>query len=407
VRVTGRPRGWFRHDALVPTSTWRPEHVRALGPAAGADRSTAVIPARDVRPLVPGLDFWDLWPVREPGGAVAALCGRPVWCGLSAPATGDPGDRHGLARIRLLLGDASSSGTWEDGGPLFGAGESAGSREWAGSTTYDLGLGRLFAYYTAAGVRGEGEPTFVQRIMGTSAPVGCDGGAPRLGPWAPHLELVVADGTRYQPAAEEHGRPGFIKAFRDPFRFDDPATGLSSLLFTGSLAGARAPGFNGLVGIATARGQDEHGGPGDWELGDPLVTADEVNNEMERPHVVRHGGRYYLFVSTQARTFAAGVGGPTGLYGFVADALTGPYEPLNGSGLVLRNPPAEPFQAYSWLVLDDLSVSSFVDSYALGGRHPDEVAADGPAASRAHFGGTLAPPLRLAVDGTTAELAPA
>ena len=31
--------------------------------------------------------------------------------------------------------------------------------------------------------------------------------------------------------------------------------------------------------------------------------------------------------------------GPTGLYGFVAPRLIGPYEPLNDSGLVLRNPP--------------------------------------------------------------------
>ena len=376
-----------------------------MDPAADALRSTPLIAAGSVRALVPGRDFWDLWPVREPAGAVAHLCGRTVWCGLSAPATGDPGDRHGVARIRLLLAASDGSGGWEDGGPLFGDGDSAGSREWAGSTTYDPGLGRLFAYYTAAGVRGEPEPTFRQRVMGTSAPVRCDGGGvPVFGPWEPHRELFTADGSRYQPAAQEHGVPGFIKAFRDPFRFDDPVTGLSSLLFTGSLAGARDPDFNGLVGVATARGRDDAGGPGEWDLLDPLVTADGVNNEMERPHVVLHDGRYYLFVSTQARTFADGVAGPTGLYGFVADALLGPYEPLNGSGLVLRNPPSEPFQAYSWLVLQDLSVSSFVDAYALGGRPPDELAADGAAAGRAHFGGTLAPPLRLVLDGATAAL---
>ena len=394
-----------RHDARMPTSTWRAEHLATLDAGHSGAAGTTVIDPTAVRPLVPGLDFWDLWPVRAPGGDVASLCGRPVWCGLSAPATGDPAERHGRARIRLLLGDGDGVLSWTDGGALFGDGESAGSREWAGSATYDPDLGRLFVYYTAAGVRGEGEPTFRQRLMGTSAPVRCEGGVPVLGSWSAHRELVVADATRYQPAAEEHGVPGFIKAFRDPFRFDDPATGRSSLLFTGSLAGARDPAFNGVVGIATARGRDDDGGPGDWELLDPLVTADGVNNELERAHVVVHDDRYYLFFSTQARTFAPGVSGPTGLYGFVGDALPGPYRPLNGSGLVLRNPPAEPFQAYSWLVLDDLSVSSFVDAYALGGRHPDELAADGPSAVRAHFGGTFAPALHLRLDGATATLA--
>jgi levansucrase len=393
----------------MSTTTWRPQDLALLDAEHGA---TAVIEPRDVRPLVPGLDFWDLWPVRAPGGEVASPCGREVWCGLSAPATGDPGERHGVARIRLLLASHDEGvRTWTDGGPLFGTGESAGSREWAGSATYDPATGRLSAYYTAAGVRGEAEPTFRQRLMGTSAPVRCDGGVPVLGPWSAHRELVVADASRYQPAAEEHGVPGFIKAFRDPFRFDDPATGLSSLLFTGSLAAARDRDFNGVVGIATARGRDDDddggGGPGDWELLDPLLTADGVNNELERPHVVVHQGRYHLFFSTQARTFAPGVLGPTGLYGFVGDALLGPYQPLNGSGLVLRNPPAEPFQAYSWLVLGDLSVSAFVDAYALGGRHPDELVAQGEAAVRAHFGGTFAPPLRLRLDGATATVAPA
>ncbi len=389
----------------MPTSTWRIEDVAILdgGEALTPDRVAPLITADQVRPLVPGLDFWDLWPVREPSGSVATLCGRTVWCGLSAPREGDPGERHGLARIRLLL---QAGDGWQDGGRLFGDGESAGSREWAGSVTYDPALERVFACYTAAGVRGEAELTFRQRVMGTSAPVRCVEGRPAVGPWQPHRELFAADGTRYQAAAEEHGVPGFIKAFRDPFRFDDPADSRSYLLFTGSLAGARDPGFNGLVGVARARGRDDDGGPGDWELLDPLVTADGVNNEMERPHVVVHGGRYHLFVSTQARTFAPGVVGPTGLYGFVADSLLGPYEPLNGSGLVLRNPPAEPFQAYSWLVLGDLSVSSFVDSYDLRGVHPDELERQGPEPLRAHFGGTLAPPLRLTLDGTRAHLAP-
>jgi levansucrase len=222
--------------------------------------------------------------------------------------------------------------------------------------------------------------------------------------WSGHREPVGADGVVYQPADEATGEPGFIKAFRDPFRYDDPATGLSHLLFTASLAGAEHPDHNGAVGLAVASTADEVG-PDGWRLLDPLVTADGVTNELERPHVVRRDGAYYLFVSTQQRTFHPDVHGPTGLYGFVAPSLTGPYQPVNGSGLVLRNPPAEPFQAYSWLVLDDLSVTGFVDAYDLRGRSPEELAADGVDAVRAHFGGTMAPRLRLVVDGPRVGLA--
>ena len=116
-------------------------------------------------------------------------------------------------------------------------------------------------------------------------------------------------------------------------------------------------------------------------------------------------GRYYLFFSTQQRTFHPDVSAPTGLYGFVGRTVLGPYEPLNGSGLVLRNPPEEPFQAYSWLVLNDLRTVAFVDSYGLHGRHPDELEAEGEASVRRHFGGTMTPVMQLGVDGDRAWIA--
>jgi levansucrase len=386
----------------MTTSTWTAEHLRRLD--AGHDTARhviATISAADVVPLLPGVDFWDLWPVRALDGSAASVCGETIWAGLSAPATGDPGERHDQARIRLV---AVAGNRWQDRGPLFADGTSAGSREWAGSLTYDQQAERLHAYYTAAGTKAEPRRTFRQRIMGASARVECRDSHFALTGWTAHRELISADGLRYQPADQTDGRPGFIKAFRDPFRFDDPATGDAFLLFTGSLAGAHSPDFNGLIGIAAASGTGPDGGPQGWELLDPLLTADGTNNELERPHVVHHGGSYYLFFSTQARTFEPTVHAPTGLYGFVGPSLLGPYEPLNGSGLVLRNPADEPFQAYSWLVLPDGSVSAFVDSFGLGGRHPDDLEREGPASVRAHFGGTLAPAAQLELDGDRAVL---
>jgi levansucrase len=262
------------------------------------------------------------------------------------------------------------------------------------------GTGGLLAFYTAAGRRGEPTPTFRQRIMVATAVVRCAAGRPEISGWSEHREAVAADGVRYMRAVQAIGKPGFIKAFRDPFLFNDPASGQAYLLFTGSLQDATTD-FNGCIGIGRARSADS----GDWELLDPLVTADGVNNELERPHVVVVDGRFYLFFSTQQYTFHPGVLGPTGLYGLVGPGVLGPYRPLNGSGLVLRNPPEEPFQTYSWLVLNDLRTVAFVDRFGLRGRHPDDLEAEGEASVRRQFGGTMTPVLRLGVDGDRAWIA--
>jgi levansucrase len=85
----------------------------------------------------------------------------------------------------------------------------------------------------------------------------------------------------------------------------------------------------------------------------------------------------------------------------VAPALMGPYEPLNGTGLVAANPPEAPCQAYSWWVTSDLEVAGFVDLTGLDGQPP----VDDPAWRRAHFGGMPAPRFRLVLDGNRARVA--
>jgi levansucrase len=202
----------------------------------------------DSRParMLPGVDFWDLWPVREPDGAVARVWGFEVWAGLSAPAEGHPGARHDKARIRLV---ARGPDGWTDLGPLIPEGASLGSREWAGSLRLDPDFDRLDAYYTAANRRGETAPTFRQPIMGASALLQCAGGRPEIIGWSEHRELITADGVRYLPPAEATGRPGFIKAFRDPFAFRDPGSKQWYLLFTASMASSTTD-FNGCVGLA-------------------------------------------------------------------------------------------------------------------------------------------------------------
>jgi levansucrase len=94
---------------------------------------------------------------------------------------------------------------------------------------------------------------------------------------------------------------------------------------------------------------------------------------------------------------------PTGLYGFCAPTLHGPYEPLNGSGLVVANPREQPDQAYAWLVLPDLRVVSFANYLTTTGEDLRHADAD---TARAWFAGTAAPVLELALAGSRASLVP-
>ena len=291
---------------------------------------------------------------------------------LSAPAVGHPEARHDVARLRLL---ARAGDEWDDLGNVFGDDASPGSREWSGSAVRRAD-GSVSIYYTAAGHRGEARPTYVQRVIEARPKLVTDGGRIRLeGPVA-HHELLRSDGRTYLPAGELDGAPGRIRAFRDPGWFREPADGRQYLLVAASVAWQ--DGFMGAVALAAER-------RGVWSLLPPLMMADGINHELERPHVVVHDSHYYLFLVTQRHSFHPPGSAPTGLYGFVAPSLTGPYEPLNGSGLVIRNPSNEPDQAYAWWVLPDLRAIGFVNYRSAEGPDVRHAAAT---EARACFGGT-------------------
>lgn len=215
-----------------------------------------------------------------------------------------------------------------------------------------------------------------------------------IGRWSLPHEIVASDGVRLVAAQELVGGPGAIKAFRDPAFSRDPATGDDHILFTAS-AGWNDDPHNGLIGRAVRNGKG-------WRLADPLVEGVGVNNEFERPHIRLFGERYYLFFSTQSRTFGTACAvGPNGPYAFSADHLPGPWTPVNGSGLVAANPAREPTQAYSWWVDGDGDVFAFVNHWGMAGRRFDTH----PETLRGQFGGTPAPTFRLAFDGDRVKLA--
>jgi levansucrase len=359
---------------------WTREHLDRLVECPAT--TAPAIAAQTLPRVLPDEDIWDLWPVQEADGSPSVVRGAELWMALSAPAIGHPEERHDRARLRLL---ARAGDAWSDLGPVFDDGASPGSREWSGSAVRRSD-GSVSVYYTAAGHRGEARPTFVQRVIEARPNVVVAGGPPRLAGPVEHREILRSDGRIYLATDELEEAPGRIRAFRDPAWFQDPADGREYLLVAASVAWR--DGFMGAVALAV------HQGAG-WTLLPPLVVAAGINHEIERPHVVFHGSRYYLFFATQRQGFHPPSCAPTGLYGVVAPSLTGPYEPLNGSGLVIQNPARHPDQAYAWWVLPDLRAVSFLNY-----RSADADATD----PRARFGGTVAPTLHLALDGASTSI---
>ena len=372
-----------RRDGRV-TSSWLGRHVGRI--ERDGSNTVPLITAGDVRSMIDGCDVWDMWPLALPDGSPAPVSGGTLWMFLAAPRHDDPGLRHDHARIWLFL---RRDARWIDCGPLLPEGFSPGSREWSGSAVLDPETGEATLFFTAAGRR-EGGPRFEQRLFQTRGRLDVDSERPRLVGWSAPTESVAADDEIYRRTATAEAAPGLIKGFRDPGYFRDPADGASYLLFTASRAGSRHS-YDGVIGVARATGADGLGG---WRLEPPLIDADGLCNEMERPHIILRDGLYYLFWSSQASVFSpGGPAGLTGLYGAVSESFRGEWRPLNGSGLVLANPPMAPAQAYCWWVTPDLSVISFVDQWRTG-EAPDATA----------FGGTAAPLLRLTLDGDRSSL---
>ncbi|MFM6853162.1 MAG: glycoside hydrolase family 68 protein [Sphingopyxis sp.] len=377
-------------ESIKGPSRWTHDHIKTIGD--GGYAAAPVIVADDVCPIVDGLDLWDHWPVQDANGDVAVVAGAELWISLAAARRDDPNLRHDVARMWLL---ERRGGAWRDLGPLLPDGLNPGSREWSGSALYDGAAGVLHVYFTATGRRGAGAPTLEQRLMMTRAraTIGADGLV--LDHWASPETIIECDPALYVDTAQCPGAAPIINGFRDPSFFYDAARRLFHILFAGSVAGSQFD-CNGCIGHAV--------GPapvGPFALLPPIVTADGVVNELERPQILAQGGRYYLFWSSQRGVFApAAQHAPTGLYGMVADAVDGPYVPVNGTGLVFANPPQEARQAYCWQVLNDGVVTSFVDYWGLDGRDP---ALDAGVA-RAQFGGTFAPRLAVIMDGSSVKL---
>ncbi len=373
--------------ARMVESAWTPAHLETLN--SHHHDSAPLIEDADVIRIAPDLDIWDAWPIQDADGMPSLLDGgESLWMALGAPRFPDPDTRHGHARIHLLSHNVRG---WTHLGPALSDGFSPGSREWSGSALLAADRRSLTLFFTATGHRDEAALTFEQRLFRAEATLVKGDAGYRLSDWRALQEIILRDPAHYMASDAGSGAVGTIKAYRDPAYFRDPRDGRHHIFFAGSLAGSNSA-FNGVVGWAIAADDRLKV----WQTRPPLIIADTLNNELERPHAVFHDGLYYMFWSTQNHVFNPhGPVGPTGLYGMVSEQLSGPWHPLNGTGLVFANPASAPKQAYSWLVMPDLQVTSFIDAWGSNGS--DDHAR--------RFGATFAPMLQLRLDGDVAGLA--
>ncbi len=359
--------------------------------------------------VAPDQWVWDTWPLQNRDGSLAIVNGYRVAFALVAPRNLGWGERHTEARIGMFY--SKNGKDWTYAGIPYEYENAKGYMQWAGTAMLDED-GKVHLFYTATGDRENWDyngwdKRAVQRLAKTTFDIETNKDGVKLTNEGKHEIILEADGKHYE-TIEQADSP-IITAFRDPFFFQDPNTGKEYIIFEGQAGSDRdyikpenigdeeyrsthtvpegAEKYNGNIGIAEVLDEEVS----ELKLLPPLLESVGTNHQLERPHMVINGDEYYLFTISHTFTYAPGLTGPDGVYGFVSNGLFGEKKPMNESGLVIANPAENPYQAYSWMVLPNQQVISFINEPL------DEN-------GQVKFGGTFAATLKLKLDGDTSKI---
>ncbi|GLI10888.1 glycoside hydrolase 68 family protein [Paenibacillus tyrfis] len=366
--------------------------------------------------VAPDQWVWDTWPLQNRDGSLANIKGYRVAFALVAPRTYGWGERHTHARIGMFY--SKNGKDWVYAGVPYDENKAYGHMQWAGTAMLDEN-GKVHLFYTATtdmnagGGKAWNEDNWTsraeQRIAKTTFDISADKNGVHLTNEGDHQIILQADGKYYETIQQFQNKGNIITAFRDPFFFRDPNTGKEYIIFEGQAGDNyamkpenigdeeyrrthsvpdRAALYNGNIGIAEVLDHDVT----KLKLLPPLVESIGTNHQLERPHVVVNGDEYYLFTISHTFTYAPGLTGPDGVYGFYGKGgLRADYKPMNGSGLVVANPASNPYQAYSWMVLPNQQVISFVNEPRDGN-------------GNVKFGGTFNTTLKINLSGDKSEV---
>ncbi|WP_258058789.1 glycoside hydrolase family 68 protein [Rathayibacter rathayi] len=438
---------WTRADA---------RQIKRLSDPSAPPRENSM-PASLTMPTVPQ-DFpdmsngkvwvWDTWPLADDNGNQYSVNGWEIIYSLVADRSIRFDDRHTFAKIGYFYRPADlpeairpKNGGWTYGGLVFREGVTdqifadrsfSHQTQWSGSARISKdGEVKLFftdvAFYRDDA--GRDIKPYDSRIVLSVGHVQADAYGVSFSEFDHVQELLNPNGIFYQNAQQNR-----YYNFRDPFTFKDPAHPDDTyMVFEGNSAFSREEarctkddlGYGagdpfaesvdavnesgaiyqiGNVGLARAKNKALT----EWEFLPPILSANCVTDQTERPQFIFTGGKAYLFTISHRQTFASGMDGPEGVYAFVGNGIRSDFQPLNGgSGLALGNPtnlnfpggrpyapsddqPAGQFEAYSHYVMPGGLVESFIDSVG----------------TSSHFsrGGTLAPTVKIEVTGVNSTV---
>ncbi|RYL97865.1 glycoside hydrolase family 68 protein [Sporolactobacillus sp. THM7-7] len=352
---------------IVPT--FDESTIKNIESAKGYDKSGNLI----------DLDVWDSWPLQNADGTVANYHGYHLVFALA----GDPKDGNDTSIYLFYqkVGETSLD-SWKNAGRVFKDSDKFDAndpilkyqtQEWSGSATLTK-AGQVRLFYTdfsgapEDGGTGYGKQTLTTAQLNLSQP---DADTLKVDGVEDHKSIFDGDGKNYQNVQQFIDEGAYLSGdnhtLRDPHYVED--NGRKYLVFeanTGTETGYQ--GDKQLNNRAYYGGshpffQEErakllqspelhtaklaNGALGIIELNDdytlkkvmkPLITSNTITDEIERANVFKMAGKWYLFTDSRGSKMTIDGIGDKDIYmlGFVSDSLTGPYKPLNGSGLVLN-----------------------------------------------------------------------
>lgn len=318
------------------------------------------------------LDIWDSWPVQDPVTGyvsnwngyqlVIAMMGRP---------------HHEDNHIYLLYnkyGDNDFS-HWRNAGSIFGYNESPLTQEWSGSAIVNSD-NSIQLFYT---INDTNNAINHQKLASATMYLTADNDGIHINNVENNHVVFAGNGYHYQTYDQWKAANSFADNYtlRDGHVVQMP-NGDRYLVFEGNTGTENYQGedqlynwsnyggndrfnieslfhllsndvdykkaifANGALGIIKLTNDEKN--PQVEEVYTPLVTSNMVSDELERPNVVKLGDKYYLFSATRLSRGTnidtlnkanKVVGDNVAMIGYVADSLTGPYKPLNGSGVVV------------------------------------------------------------------------
>ncbi|MDF2611321.1 MAG: levansucrase [Lachnospiraceae bacterium] len=326
------------------------------------------------------LDVWDSWPLQNADGTVANYKGYNLVFALA----GDPSNVNDTSIYLFYqkVGETSID-SWKNAGRVFKDSDKFDAndpiliyqtQEWSGSATLTSdGEVRLF-YTDFSGAPEDGGSGYGKQTL-TTAQVNfsqSDGDTLKIEGVEDHKSIFDGgDGTIYQNVQQFIDEGAYLTmdnhTLRDPHYVED--NGHKYLVFeanTGTDVGYQGEDslynrsyYDGshvfftnelsklLEGPKKVEATYANGALGIVELNDdytlkkvmkPLITSNTVTDEIERANVFKLDGKWYLFTDSRGSKMTIDGIGAEDIYmlGYVSDSLTGPYKPLNGSGLVLH-----------------------------------------------------------------------